>query len=51
VGSFLLGWVARPATEEAVAHALTGASRLTGTLPISVPPILPQGAGVRLESP
>ena len=51
VGSFLLGWVARPATEEAVAHALTGVSRLTGTLPISVPPILSRGAGVRLESP
>ncbi|NNG17788.1 MAG: beta-N-acetylglucosaminidase, partial [Gemmatimonadales bacterium] len=51
VGSFLLGWVARPGTEEAVARALNGTSRLSGTLPISVPPILPLGAGVRLERP
>jgi beta-N-acetylhexosaminidase len=51
LGSFLLGWVARPGTEEAIAHALTGASGLTGTLPISVPPTLPRGAGIRLEGP
>jgi beta-N-acetylhexosaminidase len=49
VPSFLLGWVARPATEEAVARALTGASPLTGTLPISIPPLLPIGAGIRID--
>ena len=49
VPSFLLGWVARPTTEEAVARALTGASPLTGTLPISIPPLLPIGAGIRID--
>jgi len=49
VPAFLLGWVARPAAEEAVARALTGASPLSGTLPISIPPLLPIGAGIRLD--
>ncbi len=49
VGSYLLGWVATPMMEAAVAHALGGAAPITGTLPIGVPPALSRGAGARHE--
>ncbi len=51
VQAYLLGWVARPITEQAVARALAGAAPITGTLPISIPPRLSRGAGVRIDPP
>jgi len=45
VKSYLLGWAANPISETAVARALTGA-RITGRLPIRVPPTFPLGAGL-----
>jgi beta-N-acetylhexosaminidase len=48
VGTFLLGWLANPAMERAMAGALGGAA-ITGRLPIRVPPDLPLGAGLTVE--
>lgn len=48
VGSYLLGWISTPPSEEAVAAALSGAS-ITGKLPIELPPWYAIGAG--LERP
>ncbi|HEX5635376.1 MAG TPA: glycoside hydrolase family 3 N-terminal domain-containing protein, partial [Gemmatimonadales bacterium] len=48
VGTFLLGWLANPAMERAMAGALGGAP-ITGRLPIRVPPDLPLGAGLMVE--
>ncbi len=47
VGSYLIGWRSNPVTEEAVARALAGAAPITGSLPISIPPLYPRGWGVQ----
>ncbi|HEU4828545.1 MAG TPA: glycoside hydrolase family 3 N-terminal domain-containing protein [Gemmatimonadales bacterium] len=44
VRSYLLGWAANPASERAVARALSGAP-ITGKLPISIPPVFRLGEG------
>jgi beta-N-acetylhexosaminidase len=48
-GTYVLGWLANPAMERAVARALTGAA-ITGRLPIRIPPDLPLGAGLLLDA-
>lgn len=48
VGSYLVGWSANPVSERAAARALSGAA-ITGRLPISIPPSLPLGTGLKRE--
>jgi beta-N-acetylhexosaminidase len=45
VAAYLIGWSANPASEWAVARALSGAP-ISGRLPIRVPPSFPLGAGL-----
>lgn len=49
VGTYLLGWLANPAMERAVAGAL-GGEAVGGRLPIRIPPDLPRGAGLQLPA-
>jgi beta-N-acetylhexosaminidase len=51
VGSYLIGWRSNPVTEEAVARALAGVAPITGTLPISIPPLYARGWGVHRRGP
>jgi beta-N-acetylhexosaminidase len=48
-GGLLLAWIAGPATEEAVANALSGAA-ITGRLPIDLPPRSRMGDGLSLAA-
>ncbi len=45
-GAYLLAWSDVPATERAVARAVAGGARITGTLPITLSPAYPRGYGV-----
>jgi beta-N-acetylhexosaminidase len=45
VSSYLVAWGGMPASQRAAARALLGEIAITGTLPVSVPPWLPFGAG------
>jgi beta-N-acetylhexosaminidase len=45
-GGYLVAWSDVPATERAVARAVAGGARITGTLPITLSPIYPRGHGV-----
>jgi len=45
-GGFLIAWSATLATERAVADALTGASAVTGHLPITLDAAHPRGSGI-----
>jgi beta-N-acetylhexosaminidase len=47
VSSYLLAWAADPVSETAAARALAGAAPVTGSLPITIPPRYPLGAGLR----
>jgi beta-N-acetylhexosaminidase len=49
VGSYLLGWLANPTMERAVAGALTGAA-ITGRLPVRIPPFDTVGGGLQLPA-
>jgi beta-N-acetylhexosaminidase len=51
VGSYLIGWRSNSITEQAVARALTGATSITGRLPISIPPDYARGWGLQRELP
>jgi beta-N-acetylhexosaminidase len=51
VGSYVIGWRSNSVTEQAVARALTGATSITGRLPISIPPDFPRGWGLQREVP
>lgn len=46
VHAYILGWQSNPTMERAVAAALSGAA-ITGTLPITIGPELPVGAGLQ----
>ena len=48
-GAYLLAWTANPATEDAVANALSGAA-ITGRLPIDLPPRYRIGDGLTLPA-
>ncbi|HEX7121323.1 MAG TPA: glycoside hydrolase family 3 N-terminal domain-containing protein, partial [Gemmatimonadaceae bacterium] len=47
VSSYLVAWGGHAASQRAAARALLGQVPITGTMPISVPPLLPVGAGVQ----
>jgi beta-glucosidase-like glycosyl hydrolase len=47
-GAFLIAWSDVPATERAVARALTGGAPITGRLPVSLPQGFPRGTGISL---
>ena len=50
-GAYLLAWSDVPATERAVADALTGRAALTGRSPVALAPGQPRGAGISVISP
>jgi len=45
-GAYLLAWSDAPATERAVAKALTGEAPITGRSPVLLSPDLPRGTGI-----
>jgi beta-N-acetylhexosaminidase len=45
--TYLIAWSGVPASQRAVGRALLGTSPITGTLPISIPPVVQRGAGER----
>jgi beta-N-acetylhexosaminidase len=47
-GGYLLAWSDVPATERAVANALTGAASITGKSPVALSPQLPKGSGIQV---
>jgi hypothetical protein len=49
VPAYLLAWGGGEASQQAAARALAGRAAITGTLPISIPPSLPRGTGIRRE--
>ncbi|HEX2187252.1 MAG TPA: glycoside hydrolase family 3 N-terminal domain-containing protein [Longimicrobiaceae bacterium] len=49
VPAYLLGWGGAEVSQRAAARALLGRAPITGTLPISIPPSLPRGTGIRRE--
>jgi beta-N-acetylhexosaminidase len=49
VGSYLIGWLANPTMERAVAGALSGAA-ITGRLPVRIPPLDTVGGGLQLPA-
>ena len=50
--SYLVAWGGFPVSQTAAARALLGTSAINGRLPISIPPVLPFGAGLtRAPSP
>ena len=46
VGAYLVAWGGSTASQVAAARALAGAVAITGRLPVSIPPLVPIGAGV-----
>ncbi|MFW6200776.1 MAG: glycoside hydrolase family 3 N-terminal domain-containing protein, partial [Gemmatimonadota bacterium] len=49
VGSYLLAWGERDVSQRAAVRALTGEARISGTLPISLPPYHFEGEGLVRE--
>ncbi|MBI2072705.1 MAG: hypothetical protein HYT81_06690 [Gemmatimonadetes bacterium] len=47
-GTYLLAWSDAPATERAVARALTGEAPIRGRSPVQLSPTLPRGTGLRV---
>jgi len=45
IGTYLVAWGGFPVSQVAAAHALLGASAISGHLPISIPPSASRGAG------
>ena len=45
IGTYLVAWGGFPVSQVAAAHALLGASSISGHLPISIPPHVNRGAG------
>ncbi len=50
VGSYAIAWGGSPASQRAAAQALLGVQPITARLPISLPPLLPLGAGLRRDA-
>lgn len=51
VGTYAIAWGGTAASQRAAARALLGSQPITARLPISIPPLLPLGAGERRGSP
>ena len=50
-GAYLLAWSDVPATERAVAFALTGRAAITGRSPVALAPDEPRGTGITVLTP
>jgi beta-N-acetylhexosaminidase len=50
-GAYLLAWSDVPATERAVANALTGRAAITGRSPVALSPREPRGTGITVVNP
>ena len=50
VSSYLVAWGGMNATQRAAARALVGVSAITARMPVSIPPLLPRGAGESRET-
>ncbi len=50
VPAYLLAWGGAEPMQRAAARALAGTEAITGTLPVSIPPGLPRGTGIRREA-
>jgi beta-N-acetylhexosaminidase len=50
VSTYLVAWGGFPLSQRSAARALIGAAPITGRLPISIPPLLPFGAGEQREA-
>ena len=50
VGTYVLAWGPEDVMQSAAARGLTGRAPITGRLPIPIPPDLPLGGGVRIET-
>lgn len=46
IGSYGIAWGGTPSSQKAAARAVSGAAPIRAKLPISIPPLLPIGAGV-----
>ncbi len=51
VGSYAIAWGGTPSSQRAAARAIVGTRPVTARLPISIPPLLPIGAGERRGMP
>lgn len=49
--AYLLAWTGEEVSQRAAARALLGTAPVTGRLPVSVPPLLSRGAGLRRSAP
>ena len=47
VPTYLVAWSGIPSSQAAAARALGGSAAITGQLPISIPPLIPLGAGIQ----
>ena len=50
VGSYLIAWGGFPVSQRAAGRALVGSIPIAGKLPISIPPLLPIGTGIRRDA-
>ncbi len=50
-GAYFLAWSAVPATERAVARAVTGGAPIRGRTPVTLSPAIPRGFGIELRLP
>ena len=51
VPAYLVAWGGFPVSQGAAARALVGATEISGRLPISIPPVVPRGAGLDRKGP
>lgn len=51
VPAYMVAWGGMPVTQRAAARALLGDIGISATLPISIPPLFPRGAGERRPAP
>jgi beta-N-acetylhexosaminidase len=49
VSAYAVAWSGGASAQTAAARALTGKAAITGTLPISIPPVVVRGSGLRRE--
>ena len=50
VGTYVLAWGGEDVSQRAAARALMGEAPITGRMPVSVPPLLPIGAGIDVRT-
>jgi beta-glucosidase-like glycosyl hydrolase/CubicO group peptidase (beta-lactamase class C family) len=50
VGTYLLAWGSREVSQQAAARALVGEAAISGTLPVTIPPLHARGEGLRRDA-